>query len=570
MERQLRETSGRFLLLILVALSIPLFLFETSHAQIPAIIPLDLPGEEFSPDLEGLTIDSIVIDNRNIYDLSEPRYSKFLFRLANKLHIVTRRKIVRRELLFKEGEPFSSEIARETARNLRTRFPFNDAWITTEILPAGGLLVRVVTIDQWSLLGGLKSIDTDGNETRYQIGVEERNLLGRAQLFEFDYFILSDDENYITSTFRERRLYGRPFRLQFDLSTNPRSETKRILFGRPFYNLSQKFALDIAISDDRSLQERFGATDNGTDEVEEIARWRVKGDRVDLGAEVRWGPLLRKLYLGTSYTYLSQRVIDDTILIPESQQGPHTFQPSDFPEDSAYHRVNITPGYFDRRFIVEQRINGFSYLEDITLGYEASLTAGHAFDPDFKGFVYNYFSLAAGWSQKYGSHLLSSSYSYSVWLHGAADAPFRRTGSFSLRVYNNHFEWVTFAFRTLYRFDKSGDANRIVLGGKSGLRGFETEFRSGDRMHVVNVESRFYTPLELLSVKLGGAVFADAGRTWRRGSATGLDPRDYSYSVGAGLRLSLEKITRDELVRIDLSLTDQGEWDLTVGTGQYF
>ena len=143
-------------------LFVVLFLIETARSQSPGVMPLDNPGENFSEDLEGLVIDSIEIENRNIYDLTDPRYSNFIFRLADKLHFVTRKKIVRQELLFKEGEPFSSEIALETARNLRTRFPFNDAWVTAELLPTGRLLVRVVTIDQWSLIGGLKSIDTTG------------------------------------------------------------------------------------------------------------------------------------------------------------------------------------------------------------------------------------------------------------------------------------------------------------------------------------------------------------------------------------------------------------------------
>ena len=53
---------------------------------------------------------------------------------------------------------YHEEIAVETARNLRVRFPFNDAWIEVEPVGDAHVIVRVVTIDQWSLIGGVRSL----------------------------------------------------------------------------------------------------------------------------------------------------------------------------------------------------------------------------------------------------------------------------------------------------------------------------------------------------------------------------------------------------------------------------
>ncbi|MCP4683996.1 MAG: hypothetical protein GY867_00980 [bacterium] len=87
-------------------------------------------------------------------------------------------------------------------------------------------------------------------------------------------------------------------------------------------------------------------------------------------------------------------------------------------------------------------------------------------------------------------------------------------------------------------------------------------------MHIVNVEGRFYPGVELLSIKIGAAAFTDFGRAWRTGEA--VEIKDYRASVGAGLRFSLERLSRDEMIRIDVVCGQDGRLELLIGTGQYF
>ena len=77
----------------------------SQHA--PRIVSLAGPqqvADTLGFDPEGRLIDSIIIDNRNIYNTDDPRYSGLLFRLANGLHIVTKENIIRHELLFTVGD----------------------------------------------------------------------------------------------------------------------------------------------------------------------------------------------------------------------------------------------------------------------------------------------------------------------------------------------------------------------------------------------------------------------------------------------------------------------------------
>ncbi|RME24728.1 MAG: hypothetical protein D6800_08385, partial [Candidatus Zixiibacteriota bacterium] len=131
-------------------------------------------------DPEGMVIDSVVIDNREIYDTDSAAFDGFLFKAVNRLHIVTRRSVIRRELLLHRGDRFSRKLAEEMARNLRKRYSVTDAWVETELLPNHHVLMRVVTVDEWSLLGGFE-IQRDDNETNMQFGFDERNLLGYNQ-----------------------------------------------------------------------------------------------------------------------------------------------------------------------------------------------------------------------------------------------------------------------------------------------------------------------------------------------------------------------------------------------------
>ena len=128
---------------------------------------------------------------------------------------------------------------------------------------------------------------------------------------------------------------------------------------------------------------------------------------------------------------------------------------------------------------------------------------------------------------------------------------------------------MTTAFRFIYRSDwRSNNSAGLSLGGKNGLRGFDSNFSTGNRSLLLNLEERFYPGLELLSVLIGGVVFLDIGRTWDVDKP--LKIKNFEHSVGVGLRLSMERFTKGELVRIDLAMAQDNSWTLSFGSGQYF
>ena len=502
---------------------------------------------------KGSIIDSIEIDNRNIYDLQDRRYKGFLFRAADHLHIVTKQQIVRQELLFSVGDKFDPELVAETARNLRTRFPFNDAWIETKQIGPGRVLVRVVTIDQWSLVGGLRSINREGQETDMRIGFDERNLLGRAQFFSFDVYLREKHPDYMQVAYNEPRLLGKRWAVGLTYRSDPHNTLKQFELSRPYYSLAQRLDLYLHVQNVVVLN-RFVGSDGAVQ-----AEWMSHGDQVAMHAGLRYGPPRRKMAVFGDYRYVSLRIRD-------TARYAAGYADNAFPADSTYHFFSLGSSYQRLNFIVEKRLRGFGYAEDVTLGATVGLAYGRAFLPDFKSYYYDLLRAELAWSGKRGSNLLNVVYSRSYWYKYSREL--RRHSVLDLIWYNNRLTFLTLAMKSHFESDRGGVFQRLVLGGKSGLRGYPTEFSSGDRLHVINFEGRFFTGLELLSVKLGAALLADVGRAWKLSEP--LNIRGYHWSLGAGLRFSLENLLRGEIIRADLARTEDGFWELSMGAGLYF
>ena len=129
--------------------------------------------EDTVTGLSGPLIDSIHIENGEIFAEDSSKYDLWIFQLANRLHIKTKKYVIRRELLLKEGDPFSRRLADETERNLRA-LPFLwDARVNLRQSPKGKNVLEVSTADSWTLLGGI-SISRTAGETVYHIRGEER------------------------------------------------------------------------------------------------------------------------------------------------------------------------------------------------------------------------------------------------------------------------------------------------------------------------------------------------------------------------------------------------------------
>ncbi|MEO1319528.1 MAG: BamA/TamA family outer membrane protein, partial [Pseudomonadota bacterium] len=107
---------------------------------------------------------------------------------------------------------------------------------------------------------------------------------------------------------------------------------------------------------------------------------------------------------------------------------------------------------------------------------------------------------------------------------------------------------------TRIELGKNLDVDRpIVLGGRTGLRGYDRAFGNGDASALFTVEQRFFTdwfPWRLFRV--GGAVFADVGRTWGE-DVTGRKDSRWLADVGIGLRLGNARGNNNTVFHLDFA-----------------
>ena len=193
------------------------------------VIPLALvcagaaAGQNESPPPIIGTIDIV---SHEVFDERAGRFAAF-YRVANKTHISTRERIIRRELLFATGEPANDERLQQTERNLRALAFLRDARV--EAIPvdddgdgrAERVDVRVVTWDAWSLTPRVDFEQVD-DRTLWEAGVSEKNLLGLGKSVTVSH--RTDlDRTARRVLYRDPQLAGSRFTLTASLAPDHRS-----------------------------------------------------------------------------------------------------------------------------------------------------------------------------------------------------------------------------------------------------------------------------------------------------------------------------------------------------------
>jgi hemolysin activation/secretion protein len=118
-------------------------------------------------------------------------------------------------------------------------------------------------------------------------------------------------------------------------------------------------------------------------------------------------------------------------------------------------------------------------------------------------------------------------------------------------------------FNTIWSSNLTSN-EQIVLGGATGVRGFDNRFQAGDRRVVLTLEERQYTDYHVLNLAyLGFAIFVDIGRAWDPDVDDGLKNKMLA-DVGFGLRLASSKADAGRVIHLDFAfpLTNRSEPDV--------
>ncbi len=502
--------------------------------------PGEIPGPERLEEM-GARIGEIVLLKENVFDTSNPKEDKFLYRLANRWHIVTHDSVIRQQLLFTEGDRYSQRLMQESARLLRGKKFLYTAEVEPLRYEDGVVDVAVRTRDLWTLMPGF-SVSRSGGENKVRVSLSESNLLGRGGDLGVSY--VDDVDRESTSfTYSDENLGRSWLSLAAGIADRSDGHSANLDLIRPFYALDARWTAGLEFLDDEredrlyELGDEVAEYSHSTDYFSVFGGWSA-------GLQDGW---VRRWTAG--FVYDSQEfgeVAEPELLsvAPADRRLVYPFIGLEILED--YYATTANRDQIGR-------------TEDFYLGRRLTATLGYASEAigsDRDSIIY---ALEA--SRGFGdinrkAAIVSAAASGRIDGGSVANSVYELGFRYYNQITAKRLFFMTFDGRVGHDLDLD---NPIELGGDNGLRGYPLRYQAGDASLLFTVEQRYFTdwyPFRL--VRVGGAVFADVGRTWGDNPVGG-PSLGWLKDIGFGLRFAPTRGGADEIVHLDLAFPLDGD-----------
>jgi hypothetical protein len=480
---------------------------------------------------EAPRIREIRIESENVFEDAE---SSFLARVADAIHGVTRPEVIRRELLFSEGDALDPAKLAETERNLRALDLFRYVKIRVEPVSENQADVIVHTRDGWTTqLSG--SLGRSGGGNKFRAEIQENNLLGFGKSLSVS-FASNPDRDTRAIAYEDPQFLGR--RLTLDVLYASMSDGER-----------QKFALILPF---RSLEAKSGGAAI-YDELRQSTRIYGGGSEI---AQFESDTRLIELSAGKRILADSIRPIARLTAGYRREEASFAFEEGMAEALPAERRFGFFFGrldLLDSKFVVERGIYSFSRDEDFDVGARLSLELGYSprlFDAQekFSGRL----QVARGIAFSSGFLIGSLAARTRAGMDGDLENSIVEGSLVAVWRPSKEGPQTVVARGLLTLGDRLDRDVQLAADGATGLRGYRLHAFTGDRRLLVNVEDRVRLTPELLRLfEIGVAAFVDAGYAWPVGVPMRLS--DLRVDVGGGLRVALPRAPSLGLFRFDLA-----------------
>lgn len=514
------------------------------------------------------------IENGSIFDLEGREESRFFwaFRLANRLHVDTSPRFIRRELLLRPGDCFDADRASESARLLREYRFLADAEVEAVQRPDGDWDIRVTTRDEWT------------TKPKATVRMDEGIRLERAAFVEENLAGRGITAGIFLEERREQKDYG--LQLETPQTFGTRLDTS-LRVGRtrvgsfvdqsvlyPFVGEVGRFGLRQRYRSRESYFPYYMGNDPRGREVlvpvleenQELTvalRLGVPGNLTILGAGLSRERLAFPGYPGSVEVTLDG---DYDAPQPAPEELVEAIRRQEHPRSTA--RANFLLGQRSIRFVPRRGLDALDGVQDVAVGTDLGIMLARSLgflqvgQVDRVDDLFTRVSLFKGaatrsWVananvQVEGRQVYSGSDAGGGWRDVLAEG--------DLLLYGQP-DWLP-SQTLLVRISAAGGWTvdtpyQLSLGGRHGLRGYPEGTFPGGRRLVITLEDRIRFPSpwpELLDT--GATVFVDAGAVTPGdvpfGQRSGL-----KASAGAGLRLGLPAGTRG-VVRLDVTFPLEG------------
>lgn len=481
----------------------------------------------------GKTIGEISIDRRPIFDAD----GNWLERAANKTHMLTRERVIRRDLLFRTGEQLDPQTIIRNKQLLRSRSYLSDVDISVVPDPVDTTCVNIVitTRDSWTISvdGGLHS------EGRTTVGVYDANIFGTGNLLRIN-----------TNFNREDFSYGGNL-VEYEIPNVLGSfYTADFAGGRNFYNSTLSLGLrkEFLRPTDYEIGLTYGDIREKRYMIEQDTSLLVKQRDLDL-----WGgyshliPALRSsFYVTGRYNY--RRVSERPAVSAD-------YNPILHDQDALLAGV----GLYRERFYTANMVYGFGLREYLATGYKAELVSGYVWG-EFRDAMYLGISYMTGGFRPVGylmGGLTLGSYidtGSGMWRQSAVDV--------DLRWFSNLFMLRRSRIRQFLSLNYtqgwnrlSGSDESIRFTDENGLQALKEHVIGTNRM-ILNTETVLFSPYHPLGFRIAFFGFADFGLI---GYSPNIFKNEFYTSLGIGVRLRNERLVFNTIqIRLGIAFGKPG------------
>ena len=493
-------------------------------------------GLELDSAPEGKQIEEIQIVTLDVFDERDPMPD-----FVNVLHATTLEHVIRRELLFSEGEPYRAAYAHETARNMRSLQQLSIVLVVpTKGSRPGSVRVLVITKDVWSLRLNWALQLSNSQITSLVLNPSEENLFGLHAVVG-GMFVLDPATYSLGFSLGHRRLFGSHQQMQFGgsviknrYSGDTEGSFGEFRYGQPLYSLDTEWSWGTTILWRRDVARRFVGID-----VDKTAGIPVEyhRDRLYGGYE-----LIRSF--GRRFKY------DLSLGFEADRRVYSTF------DLSAYSPLQVQRFIAEEIPLSDQRVGPFvqlhahrtdyrALLEVETLGLQEDYRRGH-------DLLLRLYSGVAALGSTRGLLGSQASFSYTqpvadgfirpVVSSIIENATLNRNDALfqaAVRIASPHLGFARLMIDAEF-FDRYYNyLNRhFVLGGDNRLRGYAPGAFPGSTLIAINTELRT-TSVDVLSAQVGAAAFYDIGDAKNH-----IENIRLKQSVGVGVRVLFPEFDR--------------------------
>ena len=482
-------------------------------------------AQQSSPDklhAKAAVVDEINIHVQPIFDETKPAENNWLFRWVNRLHINTRKGVIKHDLLVKKGDALDPKVLQESERILRSRHYLNRVSVTAADECAANTAVNVDVHQVWTLVPELSFSHAGGN-SNFGFGLHDSNFLGYGKTVNISHQS-TDERSGELFEYYDPNTGMKDSVLSFKYADNSDGKYESASLVRPFFALNTSWTAGISY-------DNFTQEDALYNAGEEAYRFAHDGtsDTIFFGGKL---PLssrdsIHRLIFGYTRT-------EDSFLSVDADQQDGFTPPADRQFNYPWFEYQFVSDGYIKAYNIQQ----INQVEDINLGAQFRARMGLA---------------SSRYPLNDQSYVFQTEYSQGAALteHQLLLANFSATGAYGDSQFYNTvvqgqiaYHWENFQRGQFYiqltkakGFHLFDDAP-LALGGDMGLRGYPAHFAAGNNLELLTVEQRYFGEKEWFSLfYLGAAIFYDEGRAWGD-SAIPQSENGRLRDVGVGLRLS--------------------------------